>query len=493
MLELVKPFNFITAVDSYKLSHWEQIPENATHAVSLIVPRKASKFSDIIVAMGQTFTAHILATVRIENWMIHEAEIEATEQGYNFDRKCWEIIVDELDGRLPLAMYGIEEGTQVQPQTPITGLVNTDPRFAKLPAYVETWCQAIAWKMSTVATTCRASRVILRDAMIASGADLAYLDYKLHNFGDRGADSPQEAPVIAGISHAALFNGSDCTRANSYIKALYGDKEPMTSSVEATEHSVTCMNSDAATKDDFNMVKKIVTERIPAAVARTKRGIGLPFVSGVIDTYDARRWVLQYVAMFKDEIANSGGKFVQRPDSGDPTLEPAQVARDLEHVFGIASTTSTGHKDLPGYVGILQGDGINVYTLKPVATAFIDAGYSMNNILFGMGGGTTHDGGRDTFSFSQKNTAYSIDGGKTWIRLLKAPKTDMSKASLSGLVRPEYIENIMHEPSLCVVDYTIQPEKFFESSPGWRLYSKDGERVWKTSFKDVRIRSRTGV
>jgi hypothetical protein len=39
MLELVKPFNFITAVDSYKLSHWEQIPENATHAVSLIVPR----------------------------------------------------------------------------------------------------------------------------------------------------------------------------------------------------------------------------------------------------------------------------------------------------------------------------------------------------------------------------------------------------------------------------------------------------------------------
>jgi hypothetical protein len=44
-----------------------------------------------------------------------------------------------------------------------------------------------------------------------------------------------------------------------------------------------------------------------------------------------------------------------------------------------------------------------------------------------------------------------------------------------------------------VVDYTIQPEKFFESSPGWRLYSKDGERVWKTSFKDVRIRSRTGV
>lgn len=490
MLELIKPFNFIIAVDSYKLGHWEEIPEGVTHSVSLIVPRKVSKYSKIIVAMGQTFCAHILATVRITHWMINEAETEATEQGYNFNRKTWEIIADEMDGVLPLAMYGIEEGTQVAPQTPIVGVVNTDARFAGLPAYVETWMQSTVWKMSTVASSCHASRVILKEMIIKSGADLAWLDYKDHNFGDRGADSPEEAAVLAGISQAALFNGSDCTRANGYIKVLFGDKEPMTSSVEATEHSVTCMNSDAAAKSDYNMVKKIVRERLPAAVARAKRGLGLPIVSGVIDTYDARRWVLEYVAEFKDEIANSGGKFVQRPDSGDPKVEPAQVARDLETVFGVASVTSTGHKDLPGYVGVLQGDGITVYTLRPIAQAFIDAGYSMNNILFGKGGGTTHEGGRDDFSFSQKTTAISYDNGKTWIRLLKEPKTDLTKKSLSGLVRPVVVDD---NGFIAVVDYTEYPELFFVDSPGWRLYAKDGKRVWTTLFKDVRIRARAGV
>lgn len=489
MLQLVKPFNFIAACDSYKLGHWEEVPDDVTHSVSLIVPRKASEYSPIIVAMGQTFVAHVIATVRVTYDMISEAEIEAAEQGYNFNRKGWEIIAGELDGVLPLAVYGIEEGTKVAPQTPILGLINTDSRFAWLPSYVETWVQAVVWKMSTVASTCHASRVILKDLMIQSGADLAWLDYKLHNFGDRGADSPEEAPVLAGISHAALFNGSDCTRANGYIKALYGDKEPMTSSVEATEHSVTCMNSDAAAKSDRGMVQKIVKERLPAAVARAKRGLGLPIVSGVIDTYDPDRWVLEYVAELKDEIANSGGKFVQRPDSGDPKVEPAKVADNLETVFGIVGTTSTGHKDLPGYVGVLQGDGINVFTLRPVGQAFIDTNWSMNNILFGMGGGTTHEGGRDDFSFSQKTTAMSKDGGNTWIRLLKEPKTDIKKKSLSGLVRPCYDSN----GQLTVRDDTDCPEYFFLDTAGWRLYAKDGERKWKTDFKNVRVRARLGV
>lgn len=492
MLELIKPFNFILACDSYKLGHWEEVPDDVTTSVTLIVPRKKSDFSDVIVAMGQTLVAHVLATVRIETWMIDEAEIEATEQGYAFNRKGWERIRDELNGKLPIAMYGIEEGTQVLPQTPIMGFVNTNGRkYNWLPSYIETWAHGTAWKMSTVASTCLASRKIIKDLMIESGADLAWIDWKLHNFGDRGADGPQEAPVLAGISHAALFNGSDCTRANGYIKALYGDREPMTSSVEATEHSVTAMNGDAVTKSDYNMVKKIVKERLPAAVERSKRGLGLPIVSGVIDLYDSRRWVLEYVAEFKDDIANSGGKFVQRPDSGDPKVEPGMVARDLETVFGVAGVTSTGHKDLPGYTGVLQGDGLNVYTLYPIGKAFIDTGYSMNNLLFGMGGGTTHEGSRDTFSFSQKTTACSSDDGETWRRLLKEPKTDLGKKSLSGLVRPTY--NFITSPFATTIDCTDNPAAFFQDSPGWRLYSKDGERVWKTSFKDVRMRARLGV
>lgn len=488
MLELVKPFNFIIACDSYKLDHVFEMPEDVTHALSVIVPRKKSKYSDLIVAMGMTFCAHILSTVRIEQWMVDEAEIEANEQGYTFNRAGWETIVTDLNGVLPLALYGVEEGTQVQPQTPIVGIVNTDPRFAWLPADVETWTHAVVWKQCTVASTCLAARKIIKDAMIASGSDLSMLNYKLHNFGDRGADSPEEAPVIAGMAHAALFNGSDCTRANSYIKAMFVDKTPMTTSVEATEHSVTCMNSDATTKDDFGMATKAI-ERLYAVVERTKNGIGIPLLSVVIDTYDDVRFVRDYMGtIYKKKIINSGGKMVMRPDSGDPLKKPAEIAGYLEDTFGVVSRTSTGHKVLHPAVGLIQGDGLNIFTLKSVVTAFIDAGYSMDNLALGMGGGTTHEGGRDDFGFSMKTVACSVDGGKTWRRLLKEPKSDPGKKSLSGLVRPMYVDD-----TLVTVDCTDTPSTFFAAGDGWQLYSIDGERRYRTPFVDVRVRARAGV
>jgi nicotinic acid phosphoribosyltransferase len=81
MLELVKPFNFILACDSYKLSHWLQNKSGIKKSYSVIVPRKPSKYADEIVAMGQTYVAHIMTTIRITEDMIDEAEREISEQG----------------------------------------------------------------------------------------------------------------------------------------------------------------------------------------------------------------------------------------------------------------------------------------------------------------------------------------------------------------------------------------------------------------------------
>jgi nicotinamide phosphoribosyltransferase len=484
MLQFIKQFNFILACDSYKVGHWQELPPGTLKSYAVIVPRKPSKYATEIVAMGQTYVANFLSTVRITQDMVNEAEIEVNQQGYEFNREGWEIIVNEFNGALPLAVYAVEEGRIIKPQTPLLGIVNTDDRFAWLPTYVETVTQSTVWKMSTVASICRTCRTTIKQYMEMTGANMDMLGYKLHNFGDRGADSPDEAPVIAGIAHAALFDGSDCTRANGYIKRLFNTDNAFTSSVEATEHSVMCANSDMSIRDDFGAAEMAV-KRLYAVVERTKRGIGIPLLSVVIDTYNSRRFVRNYMGgVFKQKIQDSGGVIVFRPDSGDPQIEPSMVAKDVEDTFG-ATTNAKGYKVLAPCTSVIQGDGIRIDTFEGVLKGWTDAGYSMDSFLLGMGGGVTHNGSRDDFSFSMKAVAIQNETG--WRRLLKEPNTDIGKKSLSGLVR----NVISATGELEVVDCTSNPDSFFESSEGWRLWSKNGVRKNFQSFFEVRERARS--
>ena len=487
MLEFVKPFNFILACDSYKLQHWSELPVNSKKSYVVIVPRKASKYATEIVAMGQTFVSAFLASVRITMDMIDEAEIEVTEQGYEFNRAGWELIVRNYGGKLPLAIYGVEEGRVVAPQTPIMGIFNTDEASPWLPTYVETIVQSIVWKMTTVASLCRSIKITIKEFIELTGADMSMLDYKLHNFGDRGADGP-EAAILAALPHAALFSGSDCTQVNGYIKKLYNTSKAYTSSVEATEHSVMCAHSDAANKDDWGAALMAI-DRLEAVVARTKRGIGIPLMSVVIDTYDSRRFVREYIGTkLKDRVISSGGVFVARPDSGDPTVEPGMVGRDLEATFGV-TINAKGYKDLMPYTAVIQGDGNRIDTYRGVLQGWVDAGFSMNNFTLGMGSGITHDNARDDFSFSMKAIALRV--GENWKRLSKDPITDSGKKSLSGLVRCK--EDA--EGKLVVYDamqngdmYTFEKE-----TAGWKCWYRDGFRGYRQSFDEVRVRANEGV
>jgi len=486
MLEFIKPFNFILAADAYKATHYKQLQNTRKFekSYSVVVPRKSNKYSTDIVAMGQTLVASLLESVRIKSWMIDEAELEINEQGYEFNRKDWEIIAYKFHGQLPLSVFGVEEGRVVKPQTPILGIINTDDRFAWLPAYTETIIQEIIWKMSTVATICRSIRGNLAEYIELTGADINQLDYMLHNFGDRGADSPDEAPIMAGIAHAALFNGSDCLRVNGYIKRLYHTKKAYTSSIDATEHSVMVANSDSKNKNDFGAAEMAV-DQLYDAVTRSSNGIGIPALSVVIDTYNSRRFVKEFLGtILKDRIINSGGKLICRPDSGDITIEPGLVGKDIENTFGV-TINEKGYKVLPKYIGVIQGDGNKIDTYKHVLNGWVNAGFSMDNFCIGMGSGITHDGSRDDFSFSMKSIANQYQS--KWYSSLKEPNTDITKKSLSGLVRCE--ERL--DGTLEVYNCLDRPEtNLYTESNGWRLWFSNGYSIYKQTFDEVRERAR---
>ena len=494
MFDLITPSNFIMSCDGYKVSHKRQMPKKhkTKNLYVVVVPRKPSKYSDKIVACGQSLVAKILANTRITMKMIDQAERLITRQGYLFDRPAWELIVKRHGGRLPLTVVGVEEGRVVDPQTPIIGIFSTDEDCAWLTTYVESWVQEIIWKMSTVASLCRSVKIKLKEKIILTGADLSQLDSKLINFGDRGADSPTEAPVMAGISHAVFFNASDCIRANMYIEQIYSNSyDTYTKSIHASEHSVMVQNSDVKNKDDFGAAL-MAMEELEAIVESSKTNSYLiPAFSVVIDTYNSRRFVADYFGVrLKDRlqaVAELGGLMVFRPDSGDVTVEPGLVGKDIIDHFGF-SINSKGYVDLPNYTAVLQGDGNRIDTYESIIDGWIQAGFSMNNFSLGMGSGITHDNARDDFSFSMKAIAQLTDQDSEWQPLLKDPNTDHSKRSLSGIVNC-----FEYEDTIYVLENNSDFTAAMTDKAGWRTWYKNGYQEFQQTFESVRAFANQGI
>src|SRR5690606_10852122 len=85
------------------------------------------------------------------------------------------------------------------------------------------------------------------------------------------------------------------------------EKELIGASIPATEHSVMSAGTDADSRDEFDMFKRLITEVYPNGL-----------VSIVSDTYDFWKVVGEILPRLKDEIMNRDGRVVIRPDSGDP-------------------------------------------------------------------------------------------------------------------------------------------------------------------------------
>lgn len=432
----ILPVNFILDVDSYKVAHQKEYPEDTAYIFSTVVARKPNKFTDKVVVMGhQMNIIKYLLGIRVTYYAIDEAEEEITNAGYEFDRAPWERIIALHGGRLPLEIRAVPEGTVVPVGTVVATIVNTDPDFPWLTSYVETTFQRDEWKGTTVASICRAVRDELLAYAEKSGTPAIHVDYALHNFGDRGADA-HEAAVNAGIPHLALFEGTDCLQANRYIKYYYGEERHHGVSVEASEHSVMCSNSNALERCDFGGFVKML-DRLEHILDRIDAGAKLaPIVSIVIDTYDTYRAIKEFLGVrLRDRIirlGQRGGKVVARPDSGNAIEMPIECIMMLMDAFGY-EVNAKGYKQLPAYIGVLQGDGINQGSVRQILARMDEEKLALGNLVFGMGGGLTHEAGRDEFSFAMKATARCTRDG-VWHDLFKDPITDIGKRSLKGRV-----------------------------------------------------------
>jgi nicotinamide phosphoribosyltransferase len=214
------------------------------------------------------------------------------------------------------------------------------------------------------------------------------------------------------MAHLFNFQGSDtfegvCT-ANDYY-----DCEMSAFSIPAAEHStITSWGRENEAEAYRNMLRQFA-----------KPGAIIAVVSDSYDIYNACEHI--WGDVLRQEVIDSGAVVVIRPDSGDPATVVLKCLTLLDQKFG-SKLNSKGYLVLNN-VRVIQGDGVNRYSIKAILDVITEAGFSATNVGFGMGGALLQLHGRDDWEFAMK-CSY-IKAGGVDIDVYKDPVTDKKKSS----------------------------------------------------------------
>lgn len=460
-------YNIIDDTDSYKSSHWAQYPHN-TETIFEYIESRGGEFDNTIFFGLQYYIKEYL-TRPFSHDDIKEAK-ETTDEHIGsgvFNIKMWEYILHEYGGLLPIRISAIPEGIRIPTSHLMASIVNTDPKCFSLPSHVETGILRSIWYGTSVATLSYEIKQIITHYMhkTASKESMHSIDFRLHDFGARGVSS-YESAGLGGMAHLVNFKGTDTRTALRQAKKYYGSSMAGYS-VPAMEHSsITSWGKDNEEAAYTNMFNKF--------------GGDGKIVSIVSDSYDIDNAVRNIFGNnLHSVIVDSGTKLVVRPDSGIPKYMVLSVVEALGESFGF-TINQKGYKVLPDYVRVLQGDGINIHSIKEILDTLTNAGWSAEVVYFGMGGALLQGPNRDSQRFACKASWGFINGNP--VDIFKDPITDKGKRSKKGYLGL-FRNKLTEEYSTGRIE-EMQDNKIWERVD--RTIFEDGKLIEDMSFEEVR-------
>ena len=236
-MSLGTDFNILYLTDSYKVSHHQQYPPK-TEVVYSYLEARGGEYKEVVFFGLQYILKRYFIGEVIKSPMIDEAKDFYKSHFGNtsiFNEEGWRYIVEKHNGRLPVRISAVPEGTCVNVKNALLVIENTDPKCYWLTNYMETVLMQV-WYPITVCTYSREMKKVIKKYMEMSACDaLGGMGFKLHDFGFRGVSSVETA-ALGGAAHLVNFLGSDTVAGVKMVKEYYG--EPMCGfSIPAAEHS----------------------------------------------------------------------------------------------------------------------------------------------------------------------------------------------------------------------------------------------------------------
>jgi nicotinamide phosphoribosyltransferase len=356
-----------------------------------------------------------------------------------------------------------------------------DPECAWLTNFLESILLQV-WYPITVATLSREVRKIVDTAFQkCTSYDTALreflVDFVLNDFGFRGVSSVQSAK-IGGSAHLVNFKGSDTVIASKMIRDIYNTETIYGLSIPATEHSIMTLKGE---EGELEMMKRVLT-MFPTGL-----------VACVSDSYNVFRACSQYwgqdlIDLILSRPAEPGNQLVIRPDSGHVINSLREIFHILLDKFGY-TTNDKGYKVLPPQVRVIQGDGVNLESIKEIYAMLEEEKISPENLALGMGGKLLQDCNRDTLNFATKCCRAVVDGEEVDVQ--KSP-TEMDefgqlnksfKKSKSGKLK-------LVKTETGYTTLTSKDEGFEEAKDELIEVFRMGEITKEWTFEEVRERAK---
>ncbi len=436
--------------------------------------------------------------------------------GYTVDVKYLEDLHDL--GYLPLKIKALPEGMLVPYLVPPMTIVNTKAGFQWLTNMIETVLSCENWPIQTSTTTSVAYLKVFKEFAQKTGMPMEFVPFQGHDFSFRGMFG-KHAAAMSGFGHLASgLVGTDTIPAVLFAEKYYGanvDKELVGSSVDATEHSVTC---SWIMEGEIEFFKYLMKEQSPKGI-----------LSVVSDTWDFWTLVTDYLPQLKSEIMARDGTLVIRPDSGDPVkvltgykVSPVSDYKELFEtqkeaekeailngfeayrfngqyyglednntielmecevkglieclwdIFG-GTTTSKGYKLLDDHIGAIYGDAITLIRQRQILQRLMDKGFA-SKVVLGIGSYSYQYVTRDTHGSAVKATSVVKAGER--LAIFKDPKTDSKKKSAKGLLKIDRVNN-----ELTLFDDVTEQE---EAKGLLEVVFEDGKIVKETTLSEIR-------
>lgn len=381
-------------LDFYKTGHHAQYPVGTNRVYSNFTPR-ASRNPDIqeVIFFGlQYFISEYLVAQWNETFFYEDEDFVIDEYKLRLDTSLGKDSVDVENiralhrlGYLPIRIKALPEGALVPMQVPCFTIENTLPEFSWLTNRLETILSAIVWGPCTSATTAFRYRQVFEAWAEKTGAPAGFVPWQGHDFSMRGMMG-LEAAAMSGAGHLLSFTGTDTVPAIEFLEQYYGANaatELIGGSVAASEHACMCMGGKDLEEDTY---RRMLTEVYPNGI-----------VSLVSDTWDFFGIVTVTIPKLKDIILARNGKFVVRPDSGDPvkiicgdssavrgTPEYKGLIECLWETFG-GTTNEKGFRTLDSHIGAIYGDSITLQRQSEILSGLAAKGFASDNIVLGIG------------------------------------------------------------------------------------------------------------
>ena len=434
--------NLLLLTDCYKLTHWRQYPPKTTKVYSYFESRGGDYPETVFFGLQYLLKKYLEGKVVTQEKITEAEEITKLTLGNKnlFNRNGWEYILNQFDGQLPISIKAVPEGTVVPTLNALITVENTDPNCWWLTNYLETLLVQV-WYPTTVATQSREIKKVIHDFLDKTG-NTSLINFKLHDFGFRGVSSVESAG-IGGAAHLVNFQGTDTVAAISLLRKYYHHNTPGFS-IPAAEHStITSWGKENEAKAYENMLDQFTGTRA--------------VVSDSFDIFNAceKLWGEE----LKDKILNLEGSLVIRPDSGDPAEVVLRVIEILGEKFGY-QINSKGFRVLNDKIRVIQGDGVNYFSIKEILQTLLANRWSADNISFGMGGALLQKLNRDTQKFAFKCSFVEVDGkGRD---VFKDPITDKGKISKKGKLQLIKLQNDRYETIPEHTDSNESPNELVE-------------------------------